>query len=67
MTMIQWQELPRSIRYSANGFTADVWAFMTTKKVYKFTVINENGHYVECGIKNTQDEACEAALEAMKV
>ena len=65
--MIEWQKLPRSISYSANGFEADVWPFMTTKKVFKFTVINSAGVYVDCGIASTQDEACERALLAMKV
>lgn len=65
--MVEWKQLPQSIRLTTERFEADVWPFITTKKVYKWTVIDRsNGQYLDCGMAGTQDLACERAIKAME-
>ena len=65
--MVEWQKTLRSINYKANGMIAEVWPYMTTKKVYSWSVIGDDGVYVDCGMAQTEDLACEDALRVLGV
>lgn len=62
--MIEWKKLPRgTYTYTYDGRTADVWQVFNG---WKWTVRDES-IFLNRGEEKTLDEACEKALELLKV
>jgi len=71
---IEWKKLPRSIQLDTEEWELTVWPFteFDGKKTYHYTVRDKrlgrnNGEYIDFGIKETEDEACEVAMRAAKL
>lgn len=64
--MLEWKKLARSIRLEINGVECDVWTHHSVNGHYfLYSVIDRtSGVYMAAGSALTEDEACEAALEA---
>ncbi len=78
---IEWKKLPRSIRFENAEIACDVWPVMEKLhnnilgtstdypvKQYRFSVYDRiHKTYIDNGIKLTEDDACEKALEIAKI
>ncbi len=67
--MIEWKQLPRSIRYETKEVALDVWPVLGTTslgvkgKVWRYSVFDCGlGTYIGGGPADTEDLACEKAL-----